>query len=68
MKDFVKELIGNKELIDTLKEEPCYFSVITKINYLINNEASIEVHRNIVFKCIRILKDIQSRLVSDNNG
>lgn len=68
MEDFIRELIGNKELIYTLKEEPVYFSLIAKINYLIENDVSVKIYRNIVFKCIRLLKNIQSRLTGDNNG
>lgn len=68
MEDFERELVGNTGLIDLLEDEPCYISVISKLNYLIENNPSVEVYRKDVFKCIRILKNIQTRLFGDDNG
>lgn len=68
MEDFERELVGNAGLINTLKDEPCYISVIAKLNYLIENNPPVEVYKKDVFKCIRILKNIQTRMFGDNDG
>lgn len=61
---FLRELVGNKEFMEFLKKEPCFFSVINRIEYLNSYSVSKEIYRKEIFKCIRNLKKIKSRMES----
>lgn len=58
---FLAELIGNAELVDILKEEPSFMSVLTTMSYLANNTYDVGFCKKEVFKCIHLLKDIRER-------
>lgn len=57
----LRELIGNSDLVLTLKEEPAFISVVSILSYLANEDYDIPVCRQEVFKCIHLLKDIRER-------
>lgn len=65
MEDYIRELLGNKDLIEDLKKEPCYFSIITKVNYLIIENPETVIYKKDIFKCIRVLKRIKKRMFGD---
>lgn len=61
LENYERELIGNKELITVLSDEPRFITVISTIQYLIDSEYSTDVCRKEVFKCIRILEEIKNK-------
>ncbi|MDF2951043.1 MAG: hypothetical protein K0S18_626 [Anaerocolumna sp.] len=61
LESFQRELIGNKELVSILKDEPQFVSVLNTMQYLIDNEYSVKICKKEVFKSIRILKDINKK-------
>ncbi|MDF2588221.1 MAG: hypothetical protein K0S41_2062 [Anaerocolumna sp.] len=65
LESYQRELIGNKELINLLKNEPQFISVLNTMQYLIDEEYSTSVCRKEVFKCIRILKDINEKYFTE---
>ena len=69
LESYQRELIGNKELIDVLVDEPQFITVLNIIQFLISEEYTNEVCKKEVFKCIRILQKIKNKYfceVSDN--
>lgn len=70
LESFLRELIGNKELIHVLVEEPMFITILNTIQYLISEEYSVDICRKEVFKCIHILENINDKYfkVGDSNG
>ena len=60
LESYQRELIGNKELIDVLVDEPQFITVLNIIQFLISEEYTNEVCKKEVFKCIRILQKIKN--------
>jgi len=60
-----RELIGNKELITVLVNEPRFITVLNTMQYLIAEEYSVKVCKSEVFKCIRILEEINAKYFKD---
>jgi hypothetical protein len=65
LESFQRELIGNKALIPSLVNEPQFISVLNTMQYLIDEEYTDEICKKEVFKCIRILQNIQSKYFKD---
>jgi hypothetical protein len=61
LESFQRELIGNKELIHSLVNEPQFITVLNTMQFLIDGEYSNQICKKEVFKCIRILQNIQSK-------
>lgn len=61
LESFLRELIGNKELVTVLINEPRFITVLNTIQYLISEDYSIETCKSEVFKCIHILEEINAR-------
>ena len=61
LESYQRELIGNKELIDVLVDEPQFITVLNIIQFLISEEYTNEVCKKEVFKCIRILQKIKNK-------
>lgn len=70
LESYQRELIGNKELVSILVDEPRFITVLNTMEYLISEEYSIAICKKEVFKCIRILGDIKDTYfkVGDSNG
>ena len=69
LESYQRELIGNKELVGVLVDEPQFITVLNIIQFLISEEYTNEVCKKEVFKCIRILQKIKNKYfceVSDN--
>ena len=63
LEDYLRELIGNKHLIEILKKEPCYISLINKVTYLSEENPSVIIFKKEVFKCINIINQIIDRMM-----
>lgn len=61
LESFQIELIGNKDLIYTLVDEPQFITVLNTIQFLITEEYSVKTCKKEVFKCIKILRNISDK-------
>ena len=61
LESYQRELIGNMDLVPMLVKEPKFITVLNTIQYLISEEYSDKVCKREVFKCIRILEDINEK-------
>ena len=61
LESYQRELIGNRDLLYALVDEPLFVTVLNTIQYLISENYSNEVCKTEVFKCIKILKDINHK-------
>ena len=61
LESFQRELIGNMDLVNILVDEPKFITVLNTMQFLISEEYSDKICKREVFKCIRILEDINNR-------
>ena len=61
LESFQRELIGNKNLVELLVNEPRFVTVLNTIQFLISEDYSSVICRKEVFKCIHILENIQKK-------
>ena len=65
LESYLRELIGSKELINILVNEPDFINLLNSMQFLISEEYSIETCKKEVFKCIHILKNINCKYFKD---
>ena len=61
LESYQRELIGNMDLVPILVDEPKFITVLNTIQFLISEEYSDKVCKREVFKCIRILEEINEK-------
>lgn len=61
LESYQRELIGNKDLISELVDEPRFITVLNTMQFLISEEYSDKVCKREVFKCIHILEEIRNK-------
>lgn len=61
LESYLRELIGNKELVSVLVHEPKFITILNTLEFLISEEYSIKTCKKEVFKCIRILEEINTK-------
>lgn len=61
LESFLRELIGNKDLIEMLVDEPHFITVLNTMQFLISEEYSVGICKKEVFKCIKILEKINTK-------
>ena len=61
LESYLRELIGNQELVSVLVDEPKFITVLNTMQFLISEEYSDKVCKKEVFKCIRILEEINEK-------
>ena len=61
LESYLRELIGNKELVSILVDEPKFITVLNTMQFLIAEEYSDKICKREVFKCIRILEEINEK-------
>lgn len=61
LESYLRELVGNQELVHVLVNEPQFITVLNTIQFLISEEYTVDVCRKEVFKCIRILEHINKK-------
>lgn len=61
LENFQRELIGNQNLFTVLVDEPSFISVLSSIQFLIDEKYDTTVCRKEVFKCIHILEKIKKK-------
>lgn len=58
LESYLRELVGNKNLVDMLVDEPKFITVLNIMQFLISEEYSTNICKKEVFKCIHILEEI----------
>lgn len=61
LESYLRELIGNKDLVSVLVNEPKFITVLNTIQFLISEDYDNKVCKKEVFKCIRILEEINEK-------
>ena len=61
LESYQRELIGNMDLIPLLVDEPKFITLLNTMQFLISDEYSDKVCKREVFKCIRILEEINEK-------
>lgn len=61
LESYQRELIGNMDLVPLLVDEPKFITVLNTMQFLISEEYSDKVCKREVFKCIRILEEINEK-------
>lgn len=61
LESYLRELIGNKDLVSILVNEPRFITVLNTMQFLISEEYSNKICKREVFKCIRILEEINEK-------
>ena len=61
LESYLRELIGNKELVSIMVNEPKFVTVLNTMQFLISEEYSVKVCKREVFKCFRILEEINEK-------
>lgn len=68
LESLLRELLGNKELVIILIGEPRFITVLNTMQFLISEEYTVKVCKKEVFKCIRILEEINSKYFKDGDS
>lgn len=61
MESLQRELIGNMNLVEDLKYDGYFITLLNKIEYLINEQYTHETCRKEVFECISIIEKISNK-------
>lgn len=61
LESFLRELIGNKDLVPILVNEPKFITLLNTMQYLASEEYTVSECRKEVFKCINILKEVNNK-------
>lgn len=61
LESYLRELIGNSSLVSVLVNEPRFISVLNTMQFLAAEEYDVKTCKKEVFKCIRLLEEINKR-------
>ena len=61
------ELIGNRDLVDVLVEEPMFISLLNIIQYFISNEYDVKLCKREVFRAISLIEQINTKYFKGGN-
>lgn len=61
MESLQRELTGNMNLVEDLKYDGYFITLLNKIEYLINEEYTHEICRKEVLECVSIVEKLQSK-------
>jgi len=61
MESLQRELIGNMNLVEDLKCDGYFITLLNKIEYLINEEYSHDICRKEVLECVSIIEKLQKK-------
>lgn len=61
MESLQRELIGNMNLVETLKYDSYFVTLLNKIEFMINSDYNHEICRKEVFECIELVKKIKAK-------
>ena len=61
MESLQRELIGNMNLVEELKYDGYFITLLNKIEYLINEKYTHEICRKEVLECVSIVEKLQRK-------
>lgn len=61
MQSLQRELAGNQKLIVALRYDSDFLSLMSKIEFLVYNEADLPTYKKDIFDCISLVKRMQSK-------
>lgn len=64
MKSLMAEMLGAKELIEALRSDAIYLTLLSILSYLINHECDVDTVRREVFKALSLIKKITAKYKS----
>lgn len=68
MKSLQREMLGCKALIVALNNDAQYLSLLSILQYMIDNDCDVATIKSDVFKAINILKHMQKTYASSGKG
>lgn len=68
MQSLMREMLGNKALIVALDDDPQYLTLLSTLQYMIDNDCSVAVTKSETFKAINIIKRMQKKFTTENGG
>lgn len=60
------ELHGNKSLIQVIQHDGDFLSLISTLEYFVENDDDVGIYKREVFKCISIVKKLQEKYINSN--
>ena len=60
-----RELIGNMNLVEDLKYDGYFITLLNKIEFLISGEYEHDICRKEVFECVELVKKIQCKYLNN---
>jgi len=67
LESYLRELIGNKELVKLLVDEHSFITVLNTMQFFISSTYSQKECKKEVFKCINILEKINEKYFKERN-
>ncbi len=61
LESYLRELVGNKDLIRILVDEPQFITILNTMEFLISEEYTTKICKKEVFKCIHLLESINEK-------
>ena len=61
----LRELAGNKSLISALDNDALYLSLLSTLQYMIDNDCDVSIVRTEVFKSINIINKLRKKIERD---
>lgn len=63
-----REMLGCRELIHALKDDPQYLTLLSILQFMIDNDCDVATVKSDVFRSINILKHMQARFKPEEGG
>lgn len=63
-----RELIGNMNLIEDLKYDGYFITLLNKLEFLANEQSNHDIKRKEIFECIEIIKKISTKYDISKEG
>ena len=67
MESLQRELIGNMNLVESLKYDGYFITLLNKIEFLINEKCEHKVLRKEVFECVDLINKLQSKYFNEGD-
>jgi len=68
MKSLLREMIGCKDLITALDDDAQYLSLLSILEYMIDNDCDVATVKTEVFRAIGIVKRMQAQYANRSGG
>lgn len=64
----LREMLGCQGLITAFRHDDRYLSLLSMLQYMIDNDPDVDTIRSDVFKAINILKNLQKKYCNESEG